>query len=354
MNLKLLSELCGTSGPPSREERVRRIVLRELKPLVDRIEVDRMGSVLATRGPRGTKTKTRAASRPRRVMLSAHIDEISLIVTHIDDRGFLRFSTLGGFDPKTLSTQRVTVHGREDLPGVDGSKPIHIMSEEERAKMPKIETFFIDLGLPRAKVEKLVSVGDLITRERDFAHIGDMISTKALDDRVGVFVHNHPVRKLRAHDVEVVAVATVQEEVGIRGAEVAAEHLRPDIGIALDVTLANDVPGADGADVVTSLGKGCAIKVMDSSVICDPRIVDALRQTATKRKIPFQMEVLTKGGTDTAAIQRAGGGAPSGCISIPTRYVHSVTEMCHPKDVQASIDLLAAFLADAHRVSIDH
>jgi endoglucanase len=353
MNLELLSELCRTAGPPGREERVRKIVLRELKPLADRVEVDRMGNVVATRSPRGAKGR-KAPGRPRRVMLSAHMDEISLMVTHVDERGFLRFTTLGGFDPKTLSAQRVLVHGKEDVLGVVGSKPIHIMSDEERTKMPKIETFFIDVGLPKAKVDKLISVGDLITRERDFSEVGDTISTKALDDRMGVFVMIEAVRKLRAHDVEVLAVATTQEEVGIRGAEVAAERLRPDLGIALDVTLANDVPGADSSESVSSLGKGTAIKVMDSSVICDPRVVDALRSIAQRKKIAFQMEVLAKGGTDTAAIQRAGGGVPSGCISIPTRYVHSVTEMCHKKDVQASIDLLAAFLADAHRVPIDH
>lgn len=355
MNLELLSELCRTAGPPGREERVRKVVIRELKALTDRIDVDRMGNVVATRGPRGGKGRKPAkAVKARRVMLSAHMDEISLMVTHIDDRGFLRFTTLGGFDPKTLATQRVLVHGKEDMLGVVGSKPFHIMSDEERARMPKMETFFIDLGLPKARVEKLVSVGDLVTRERDFAEVGDMVSTKALDDRMGLFVMIEAMRKLRSHDVDVLAVATTQEEVGIRGAEVAAERLRPDLGVALDVTLANDIPGADSAESVTTLGRGTAIKVMDSSVICDPRVVAALRSIARKRKIAHQMEVLTRGGTDTAAIQRAGGGVPSGCISIPTRYVHSVTEMCHKRDVQASIDLLAAFLGEAHRVPIDH
>ena len=353
MNLDLLSELCRTPAPPGREERVRRIVIRELERLSDRIDVDRMGNVVATRAPRGG-AKGRRAPKPRRVMLSAHMDEISLMVTHIDDRGFLRFTTLGGFDPKTLITQRVLVHGKEDVPGVVGSKPIHIMSDEERSKAPKMESLFIDLGLPKSKVDRLVAVGDLVTRVRDFVEVGETYCTKALDDRVGVFVMIEALRKLRAHEVEVLAVATVQEEVGIRGAEVAAERLRPDLGIALDVTLANDVPGADGAESVTSLGKGTAIKVMDSSVICDPRVVDALRSVARRKKIPFQMEVLAKGGTDTAAIQRAGGGVPSGCVSIPTRYVHSVTEMCHRKDLQASVDLLAAFLAEAHRLPLEH
>ncbi|MCA9752741.1 MAG: M42 family metallopeptidase [Gemmatimonadetes bacterium] len=350
MNVELLSELCRTPGPPGREERIREIVIRELSPLVDEIEVDRMGNVFATRRPRGRAGK----GEPRRVMLSAHMDEISLIVTHVDEHGFLRFAPLGGFDPKTLSTQRVIVHGCKDVLGVIGSKPIHIMTDEERQRPPKLEHFFIDLGLPKAKVDKLVSVGDLATRERDFVDIGDSVCTKSLDDRVGVFVMIEAVRALKSHAVEVIAVATTQEEVGIRGATVAAEALRPDLGIALDVTLANDVPGASSEDYVTKLGAGTAIKVMDSSVISDFRVVDALRAIAQKKKIPYQMEVLTKGGTDTAAIQRAGGGVPAGCVSIPSRYVHSVIEMCHRKDIQASIDLLVAFLTEADKVPLDH
>jgi endoglucanase len=227
------------------------------------------------------------------------------------------------------------------------------MSDEEKRKVPEIDSFFIDLGMSRARVERIVRVGDLCTRERDFVEVGDSVSTKSLDDRVGVFTMIEGVRKARSHGVEVLAVATTQEEVGIRGALVAAQQLQPDIGIALDVTLANDVPGTEGREAVSRLGRGTAIKIMDSSVISDFRIVDALRATAERKKIAHQMEVLPKGGTDTAALQRAGRGAPAGCISIPCRYVHSVIEMCHKKDIQASIDLVAAFLGDAHRVRLD-
>jgi endoglucanase len=350
MNLALLSELCRTPGGPGREERVREIVVRELEPLVDRIRVDRMGNVVASRDPR---SRSRAKAKPRRLMLSAHMDEISLMVTHIEDTGFLRFTTLGGFDPKTLSAQRVWVHGKKDVLGLIGSKPVHLMSDEERTKLPKLESFFIDLGMPKNRVEKIVGIGDLVTRERDFVEVGDAISTKSLDDRVGCFVMIEAVRQAKSHGAEVVAVATTQEEVGIRGAQVAARQLEPDLGIALDVTPANDVPGSAGQDTVTRLGEGAAIKIMDSSVVCDFRVVDALRDTAEKKKIPYQMEILPKGGTDTAAIQHAGQGAPAGCISIPCRYVHSVIEMCHKKDVQAAIDLLAAFIAEADRVPID-
>ena len=349
MNLDLLSELCRTAGGPGREERIREVVMRELEPIVDRIDVDRLGNVIASRSPRG-RAKPK---KPRKLMISAHMDEICLMITHIEDNGFLRFTTLGGFDPKTLSAQRVIVHGRKDVLGLIGSKPIHIMTDAERAKMPSIETFFIDLGLPKSKVEKLVRIGDTATRERDFVEIGDAISTKSLDNRMGVFVMIEAVRKAKTHGVEILAVASTQEEVGLRGAQVAAQHLEPDLGIALDVTLANDVPGASGHSEVTRLGRGTAIKVMDHSVICDFRIVNTLRDLAEKKKIPFQMEVLTKGGTDTAAIQRAGRGVPAGCISIPCRYVHSVIEMCHRKDIQASINLLAAFLSEAHKAPLD-
>jgi endoglucanase len=349
LNLELLSELCRTPGGPGREERIRKIVIRELKPLVDSIDVDQMGNVIARRSPRGRSVP----KNPRKLMLSAHMDEISLMVSHIEESGFLRFTTLGGFDPKTLAAQRVIVHGRKDVLGLIGTKPAHIMSEEEKRRVPTIDSFFIDLGLPKAKVEKLVRVGDLCTRERDFVEIGESVSTKSLDDRVGVFTMIEGVRKAKTHGVEVLAVATTQEEIGIRGATVASHNLEPDLGIALDVTLANDVPGARSAEAVTRLGKGTAIKIMDSSVVCDFRIVDALRDVATKKKIPYQMEVLPKGGTDTAAIQRSGRGAPAGCISIPCRYVHSVIEMCHKKDIQASIDLLAAFVAASHQVPLD-
>lgn len=359
MNWNLLAELCRTPGGPGREERVRAVVIRELKPLVDTIEIDRLGNVIATREPRGPaakRGKTAAFKRqaePRSLMLSAHMDEISFMVTHIDEQGFLRFATLGGFDPKTITSQRVIVHGREDVLGVVGTKPIHVMTDEEKTKLPKLESYFIDLGLPKSKVEKLVSIGDLATRERDFVRIGDTVSTKSLDDRVGVFVMIEAMRSLKSHAVRVHAVATTQEEVGIRGAEVAARALRPDLGIALDVTLANDVPGAPAQEHVTHLGDGAAIKVMDSSVICDHRIVEALKKIARARRIPHQIEVLTRGGTDTAAIQRAGRGVPAGCISIPTRYIHSVTEMAHVRDVEASVRLLTAFIEEADGVPID-
>jgi endoglucanase len=282
-------------------------------------------------------------------MLAGHMDEIGFIVTHIDDNGFLRFTTLGGFDPKTLTAQRVVVHTASgDLLGVMGSKPIHIMTEEERKQPPKIEHFFIDLGLTLDEVKECVQVGDVVTREREMVKIGHTINSKSLDNRAGLFVMLETVRRLKEHAVDLYAVATVQEELGLRGAQVAASRIQPQIGIGLDTTIANDVPGAQPHEAVCRLGQGVAIKIMDSSVVCDPRMVDLMRRVAVQNSIEHQMEILPRGGTDTAAMQRFGQGAITGCVSVPSRYVHSVIEMISEKDLQGAIDLLVGVVQQAH------
>lgn len=341
MDLELLRELCETGGVPGREERVAKLVYATLRGHVDSLETDPIGNVIAYRkGSGGPK-----------LMLAGHMDEIGFIVTHVDENGFLRFNPLGGFDPKTLTAQRVVVHTASgDLPGVMGSKPIHIMTEEERKQPPKLEDYFIDLGLSKEAVDEKVAVGDVVTRERAMVRIGSMINSKSLDNRAGLFVMLEAVRRLATmgHAVELYAVATVQEELGLRGAQVAASRIQPQIGIGLDTTIANDVPGAQPHEAVCKLGAGAGIKIMDSSVVCDPRMVDLMRRTAQRYLIPHQMEILPRGGTDTAAMQRFGQGAITGCISVPSRYVHSVIEMISEHDLAAAIDLLVAVVADAH------
>jgi endoglucanase len=281
------------------------------------------------------------------MMLSGHMDEIAFMVSYIDDKGFLYFVPLGGFDPKTLTAQRVIVHGREDVMGVMGSKPIHIMSAEERTKAPKLDDFFIDLGMSGDRVKELVRIGDVVTRERTIIEMGDVINGKSFDDRVGVFVMIEAMRAAKSNKMDIWAVGSAQEEVGVRGALVATQNIKPHVGIAFDVTLANDVPHAKPNEAVSNLGAGAAIKAMDSSVIPNWKLVDRMRELCEERGIPYQIEVLPRGGTDTSAMQKAGGGAAVGCISVPTRYVHSVIEMVHPVDVQASIDLAAGLIEEA-------
>ncbi|MFC4874494.1 M42 family metallopeptidase [Negadavirga shengliensis] len=338
IDITLLKNICEVPGAPGFEKKIRDFVLGEVEPLVDEVKVDNLGNVVAVKY--GNKNPDN-----KRVMVAAHMDEIGFIVTHIDEDGFLRFHPLGGFDPKTLTSQRVIVHGKKDLIGVMGSKPIHVMTADEKNKLPQLTDYFIDLGMDKKDVEKFVKVGDPITRERALIEMGDCVNCKSLDNRVAVFILLESLRGLKNPAYDVYATFTVQEEVGLRGASVSAHHINPDFGIALDTTIAYDVPGASAHEKITSLGKGTAIKVMDASTICDYRMVEFMKQTADKAKIKWQPEILTAGGTDTAGVQRMGKqGAIAGAISIPTRHLHQVIEMAHKEDIAASIQLLTACL----------
>jgi endoglucanase len=222
------------------------------------------------------------------------------------------------------------------------------MNSEDAHKPPKIEEFFVDLGMSAEKVRGLVEVGDQVTMARTAERVGDNVMSKTLDNRLSVFVMIEALRILGTHTCDVLAVATTQEEVGLRGAITSAYHLEPHIGIALDVTLANDFAGSAEQDQITRLGNGAAIKIMDSSLLCHPLIVRHFRDTAEKHGIPYQLEILPRGGTDAGAIQRSRGGIPSFTLSIPCRYVHSVNETASVADIEAAITLLARYLEDAH------
>lgn len=333
LNIGLLKEICETPGAPGREERIRKVVLRSIAEMGMEYQIDNLGNVICKRPGKDSS---------KRILCAAHMDEIAFIIKHIDDDGFARVHTLGGFDPKTLTAQRVIVHGKEDLIGVMGSKPIHIMKPEERTKAPEIHDYFIDFGMAADKVKALVRVGDVVTRERSLIEMGDCVNSKSIDNRISVFILLEALRAMDTPAYDFYACFTVQEEVGLRGAQVVAHSLNPDFGIGLDTTIAYDLPGASDHEKVTALGKGTAIKIMDSSVICDPRMIDFMRDMATDNQIPWQLEILPAGGTDTAMLQRSGKtGAITGCISIPTRHIHSVIEMAHKGDIQASIDLLS-------------
>ena len=291
----------------------------------------------------GNLTATRDGDGPR-VMLAAHKDEIGLMVTHVDDRGFLRVIPIGGWDARTLVDQRVLVRGREDLEGVVGTTPVHLIDPNDRGKNLKVTDLAIDVGLPADRVKELVRPGDTATRVRPLSRLGDLVTAKSLDDRVGVFVMIEAVKAAGPSPAELVATATVQEEVGLRGARVAASRVRPRIALAIDTCPSDDGPGGKVDGPTTKLGKGTAIRVMDASAIGSPVLVDFLTSLAQELDIPHQFHVANRGGTDTGSLQLSGDGAIAGCVSIPTRYVHSSVEACHPDDIQASIDLVTAFV----------
>jgi endoglucanase len=342
IDIPLFKRICETPGAPGFEQPIRNLVIEKAKPLADELSVDSMGNVIAIK--RGKERK--------KVMVAAHMDEISFIVTHVDEDGFLRFHPLGGFDPKTLTSQRVIVHGKKDLIGVMGSKPIHIMKPEERNKIVPISEYFIDIGMNQEEARKWVEVGSPVTREREFVEMGDCVNSKSIDNRVSVFILLEVLKELKDEEVpyDLYAVFTVQEEVGLRGAINAAGHIDPDFGFGLDVTIAFDVPGAQPHEFVTQLGKGTAIKILDGSVISDYRMVEFLKNTANELEIPWQPEILPAGGTDTAGIQRYGKhGAITGAVSIPIRHIHQTIELAHKKDIRASIDLLKAGISRLDR-----
>ncbi|WP_353480770.1 M42 family metallopeptidase [Haliscomenobacter sp.] len=341
INVQLLKRICETPGIPGFEQRIRQLVIKELQGLVDELSVDNMGNVIAIK--RGKERK--------RAMIAAHLDEIGFIVNHIDDAGFLFFHPLGGFDPKTLTSQRVTVHGQRDVIGVMGSKPIHLMKPEERSKVVPISEYYIDLGMQKEEVLKIVSIGDPVTRERELIEMGDCVNSKSLDNRVSVFILIETLRALQHKEVpyDIYGVFTVQEEVGLRGAISAAHSINPDFGFGLDVTIAFDTPGAQAQEAVTKLGKGAAIKILDGSVISDYRMVRYLKGIADQHHIPWQPEILPSGGTDTAGVQRYGKhGAIAGAISIPLRHIHQTIEMANKNDILHCTDLLLVALQNLH------
>lgn len=348
INVKLLAEICEIAGAPGFENRIRNLVKKEVEPLVDELSIDPMGNLIAVKKGKSSEKKS---------MVAAHMDEIGFIVTAIDDKGFVRFHTLGGFDPKTLTAQRVIVHGKKDLIGVMGSKPIHVMTAEERTKSPKTTDYFIDMGMPKKEVEKYVEVGNPITRQRELIEMGNCVNCKSIDNRVSVFILIEALRELKDKEIpyDVYGVFTVQEEVGIRGAMVAGHTINPDFGFGLDTTIAYDVPGSKPHEQITKMGEGTGIKIMDGSTICDTRMVAYMKETADKHKIKWQPEILTAGGTDTAGIQRmAKNGTIAGAISIPTRHIHQVIEMADKSDIRASIDLLKASLSNLDKFDWSH
>ncbi len=347
--MQLLKELCECSGVPGREERLREIVRRELEPIADELRVDGMGNLII-------KKNASAGENPKKLMLAAHMDEIGFVVSHIDKQGLLRLVPLGGHDPRNMVAQRVTVAGTEkDHTGLlyPGVKPPHIQTEADRNKKLDVSDFVVDLYMSADDVKEEIEIGAMVTLQRDFVEIGNGVSCKAMDNRIAVYVMIEAVKRADSFAFETYPVATVQEEIGLRGATASAFGVNPDVGVALDITLAADIPGIPEHEQVTRLGEGAAIKIQDSSSISHPGLVAHMKTLAKERDIKHQMEILPRGGTDAGGIQRIRAGVPVITLSIPTRYVHTSIELADKDDIEATIQLLAAFLEEGHRTDWD-
>jgi endoglucanase len=325
---QLLKQLTETFGPSGYEDEVRRIVQAEVEPLADEIKVDALGNLIVRKKPAKVTKDT------KKVMVAAHMDEIGLMVSHVDENGFVRFSPIGGVFGKYVHGGRVRfLNGIQGIIGYDRFEKVH--------EAPAMNKIYIDVGAT-SKKDCPVKVGDVAAFDRPFIEMGNRLVAKSMDDRVGVLVAIEALRALKSSVHDVYFVFTTQEEVGSRGAGTSAYGIDPDLGIAVDVTPTGDTP--DAFKMEMTLGNGPCVKFKDSGAISDPRVAQWMIHTAEKNKIPYQREVLLFGGTDADTIQKARAGVPSGCLSIPTRYVHSPSEMVDIADVENSVKLLAALL----------
>ncbi len=332
--LKLLSETNGVSGY---EGNPAEIIEDNFKPYCNELKKDKLGNLYGVKwAPAPEKAPT--------VMLAAHMDEIGLMVTRIEEGGFLRFTSVGGIDPRTMPAQEVVVHGVKALPGLIGAKPPHLTSSEDRKKALKLNELFIDTGLSEEEVKKIVSVGDMITIKRNFISLhNDFVAGKSLDDRAGVIMIYQVLKELEylKHNVNLYAVATVQEEVGVRGATTSAYSIDPDIGIAIDVCHAT-MPGVDEEDAA-EMGKGPAVGFGPH---VHHKLFKKIKEVAEETNLNYQVQPSPRpGGTDAFAIQVARSGVASGLISIPLRYMHTSVETLDLNDIKQGGQLLARFIS---------
>ncbi len=321
---ELIARLTQSYGPSGQEGEVRRRIAEEIRPHVDGLRTDALGNLIAWKD----------AGKGPRVMLAAHMDELGLMVTHIDEQGFVRYAPVGGLGHLGLPGQRVIFPG--------GRIGVVAAERVEDVKELKHEKLYIDLGAAD-RAGAPVAVGDVAVFHRPLETAGTRLIGKALDDRVGCAVLVEVARRLTSSAVRAYFVFTVQEELGLRGARTSAYGIEPDLAVAVDVTATGDTPKAAVMEV--SLGKGPAVKVKDSSLICHPEVRQALEEAAATAAVPFQREVLERGGTDAGVIALTRTGVPSGVVSIPTRYLHTPSEMADLADVEGAVRVLLAFLS---------
>ena len=341
--MDLLKQLCDAPGVSGFEDPAQKIVTAELKKCCDDVSRDRMGNIIgfkkATNPPSGTATI--------KLMFAAHVDEIGMMVYHVNKRGFVKFSAVGGLDVKVLVSQKVIIHGREPVAGVIAPKPRYMINGD---KMPKIEDLFIDTGLSAESLSSLISVGDIITFEQEFARLnGDIVTGRNFDDRIGVYCLLEGMKRIKETAVDVYAVSTAQEEVGVRGAPVAAYRIDPDIGIALDGGMPGDLPYNTGDDGRCSLGKGTGISIMDNRTIGDAGLLRYLYELCKNQGITYQPYI--GGGTDASEIQRTKEGALSTTIGAPIRYMHSTVQLAHMFDIEQTAELVRGISENAHELN---
>ena len=318
--IKLLEDLTQINSVSGNENAIREYISENVKDYCDEVYADNMGNLIAHKKGNGKK-----------IMYAAHMDEIGIIATDIDDKGFIRFSNIGGLNTRNLVNLRVRfANGTEGVIGAE---------EESFKDKPALSKLFVDIGASDKKsAQKKVGIGDSASFVGGFVNMSDCVVSKALDNRAGCAILIKALAEIKNTENDLYFVFTTQEEVGLRGAKTVAFDIEPDVAVAVDVTDTGDTPSAP--TMAVEMGKGAAIKVMDRSIMCDADVRAKMVETAKKNKIPYQLEIMTDGGTDAGAIHLTKSGIKTGGISVPTRYIHSPSEMASVKDIESCIELV--------------
>lgn len=319
-NSDLMKKLSNCFSPSGREKNIRQLIIDEIKDYADEITIDPLGNLIARKKGTGKK-----------ILFSAHMDQIGLMITHIDEKGFLRFTNVGGLNPKNLLGLRMVFDN--DLEGVICSEKIE---EDQKLSMDKL---YLDVALTDCEfVKENFKIGDMCVFKSEYYETKDCVICKAADDRIGCYIQIEAIKNHQKTDNDVYYVFSVQEEVGCRGAQTVGYSINPDLAIALDVTATGDTP--DGIKMDVKLGEGAAIKLMDKSIITHPEIKELLTNLSIEHNIKYQYEILEFGGTDAGPIHKSRQGVPSGVISIPTRNLHSSGEIFNKNDVLECVRLV--------------
>lgn len=324
--LARLQKLCETAAPSGAEGALAKLIEEEIRPFADEIYQDALGNLIAHKKGDG-----------KRLMFAAHMDEIGLTATCYGEKGQIYVSALGGINPHAALYQHVRFTG--------GAKGVLVPDGKQADLIKTLKTgdMYVDVGAgSEEEAQKLVALGETAVFDGAFYKQGDVVVSKALDNRAGCCVLIEAMRRIQHHSNDLYFVFTVSEELGLRGAKAAAVSVKPDFAVAIDVTRTGDTPS--GGKMAVKLGQGVAVKIMDSSFLAHPIIKTAMQAVCKDQNIPFQPEVLERGGTDAGAIHLTGGGVPSGCISIPTRYIHTPCEMIHQSDLEAAAALATALI----------
>lgn len=342
MNIDLLKKLCDTPGLPGEEDKVKDIFLKEIKKYTSDIKIDVLGNVIAHIPGKGPK-----------MVLDAHMDEVGFMINHIDEKGFIHLTPLGGMDPRVFYGQRIVLWGQKPVTGMVGAIPPHISRNTNNREVPDVEDCVVDVGLTPENVNKYLKVGDLATFATALEENEDCVISKALDNRLGLFVMLESLAKKKEINCDLYITATVQEEVGLRGARIITPVYEPDFAVALEGTVAMDIPGIPDYKTMANTGKGPEIRLSDRYLVAHRPFSFFITGLAEKKHIPYQITVKKAGSTNATAMQVTGKGTRATVVSVPVRYLHSPSSIAYKSDIQNTIDLIANLIENINLCNMD-